>query len=176
MRLLHVTMVFTDIINNKTEILHWYCRVNLIYMADRRHLIIQMNWLYTWHLIGIWFCADSFYYFYSYFICYFCFIPVYMFHNLLTFICICTFLFILTHSLGVLTPWIYISRSGTIYCWPGIWRGSHAPWGAGVSLFLIISIPALFSCYSLFLSILYPVTFHILSYAIIVLTLYVLFQ
>ena len=33
-------LVFTDIINNKTEILHWHGRLNLIFMIDCRHLIM----------------------------------------------------------------------------------------------------------------------------------------
>jgi len=57
-----------------------------------------------------------------------------MFHSLLTFICTFTFPFILTHSLGVLTPYICVSRSMAIYYWSGIWRGSHAFWGALSSL------------------------------------------
>ena len=54
-----------------------------------------------------------------------------------------SFQFILTHSLGVLALWIYISRSAAIYYWSGIWRGSHTLRGARVPLFLIIGIPAL---------------------------------
>ena len=52
MRLLQWHLVFADIVNNKTEILYWHCRLNLIYMPDCRHLIIPMTWLYTWHPIG----------------------------------------------------------------------------------------------------------------------------
>ena len=47
-------LVLTDIINNKIEILHWYCRLNFIYiyMTDCRYQIIRMTWLYTWNPIG----------------------------------------------------------------------------------------------------------------------------
>ena len=58
-------------------------------------------------------------------------------------LCKCTFQFILTHSLGVLTPWVCISISMTFYYWSGFRRGSHASWEAGVSLFFIIGIPSL---------------------------------
>ena len=79
---------------------------------------------------------------------YFYFIPVYIFHSLLTFICTCTFPFILTHSLGVLTLWICIFRSMDIYCWSGIWSRSQASWGAGVllldNLFSVFFISSLF--------------------------------
>jgi len=72
------------------------------------------------------------------------------------------FFFILTYSLGVLTPWIYISRSGAIYCWPGIWRGSYALEELqSLSSWLLVTL-LFYSCYSLILSISYPVTFHIL--------------
>ena len=79
-------------------------------------LIVDI-WLYQWPdcipdtRLDIWFCIHWLFY-YLCLICYFCFIPVYMFHSLLIFICTCTFPFILIHSLGVLTPWICISRYG----------------------------------------------------------------
>ena len=70
--------------------------------------------------------------------------------------CTCTFQFILAHSLGVLTPWICISRSVVIYYWSGIGRGSQARWGARVSLFFIIGILSL-------LFMLFPDSIYIMS-------------
>ena len=114
------------------------------------------TWLYSWpdstlDLSTPDWTSDSvltdFITFYSYFICYFYFILVYIFHSLLTFICTCIFHFILTHSLGVLSPWICISRSVAIYFWSGIWRGSYASWGAGVLLldpFSVFYVSSLF--------------------------------
>ena len=92
------------------------------------------------------------------------------YHHMLTVICMCTFPFILTYSLGVLTPYICISRSRAIYCWSGIWRGSHAAWGAGISLFLITGFPALL--FMLFLDSLYIVSSPIsYSYSYVIMVL-----
>ena len=129
------------------------------------HLMLHLTWLDIWlcywltipawyidydghlipdcilDLIHILLCAIhiTIYLLYS---CYFLFQYVY-FLICSHVICLCTFQFILIHSLGVLTPWICISRSVAIYCWSGIWRGSHASWEVGVPLFLIIGIHAL---------------------------------
>ena len=90
-------VVFADIINNhKLCILYCYWLIILWQTPDDthdliEHLILLLTTLITVHLS---------------FVCYFCLIPVYIFiicsHN----ICMCTFPFILTHLLGVLTPWI----------------------------------------------------------------------
>jgi len=66
-----------------------------------------------------------------------------------------SFQFILTHSLGVLTLWVCISRFVAIYYWSGLMGGSQASWGARVLSYSII-----FSQY--FLSLLYSIAFMIL--------------
>jgi len=75
---------------------------------------------------------------------------IYIFYICSDVICTCTFQFILTHSLGVLTPWICISRSVTIYYWSVIGRGSQTSGGAQSSLCSILQFQYL-SFYSLFL-------------------------
>jgi len=78
---------------------------------------------------------------------YFHFISVYIFHESAHFIC-CTFPFILTHSLEVLTFLICIFKFVVIYYWSGIWRGSQTSLGTGVLLldhpFSVFSYSSLF--------------------------------
>jgi len=112
--------------------------------------IVINTWLDTW--------LDTYYsVYYPHYYLFTLFMPfliplytyIYIFFICSHVISTCIFQFILIHSLGVLTPLICISKSVAIYCWSGIWRGLHASWGAGVSLFLIIDI--LFLLFILFL-------------------------
>jgi len=72
-----------------------YCVRHLIV-----HLTIALTGLVTVHL---------------YLTCYFNLILYIFFIACSHVICTCIFSFILTHSLGILTPWICISRSVVIY-------------------------------------------------------------
>jgi len=116
-------------------------------MDHHRHLIEYL----TGHIL---YCVLSTLLF-IYFIHAISYSSIYIFFICSHVICTCTFQFILIHSLGVLTPWICISRSVVIYYWSGIGRGSQASWGAGVLSYSII-----FSWY--FLSLLYSIAFHML--------------
>jgi len=96
-------------------------------VIDTWHLIIHLI-LFLTVLITVYFCLHI--------------IPI-LFQFIVSFICshiicTCTSLFILTHSLGVLTSWICISRSVTIYYWSNIWRGSQVFRGALSSLCSIL--------------------------------------
>jgi len=60
-----------------------------------------------------------------YFIYAFLFRYIYIFFICSHVICTWTFLFILIHSLGVLTPWICISSFVAIYYWSGFFGEDH---------------------------------------------------
>jgi len=119
----------------------------MIYRFCDRHLIEYL----TGHIL---YCVLSTLLF-IYFIHVISYSLIYIFFICSHVICTCTFQFILTHSLGVLTPWICISRFVAIYCWLSFWRGSQASWAARVLSYSII-----FSRY--FLSFLYSIAFMIL--------------
>ena len=87
-----------------------------------------LNVYLTWHIL---LCVLSTLLF-IYFIHAFSYFSVYVFFICSHVICTCYFQCILIHSLGVLTPWIYISRFVAIYCWSGIWRGSQTSWGTWI--------------------------------------------
>ena len=83
----------------------WYDR-HLIHVCHDRHTIVHMTWLYIWFccwltlllFIDVMHTVSYLLYFYS--------LIIICSHV----ICTCTFPFILTHSLGVLTFWICTSR------------------------------------------------------------------
>jgi len=125
-------LVFAEIINNDElllcTIITWH-----IHACYDRHLIIFMTWC-TLYYDTNWLVYCSF----IFGICYFNLILDISFIVCSYIICTCTFSFILAHSLGVLISLICISRSGAIYRWSGIWRGSHASWGELSSLCSIL--------------------------------------
>jgi len=114
------------------------------------------TWLYTWpsytpNSVTDWFDYCSLMLSILSLTCY-----IFIVHSSYAHMCTCTFLFILTHLLGVLTPYFYISRSMTIYYWSGIGRGSQAYWGAWSLLCLITGTLAsplsLLNPYSLYIT------------------------
>ena len=108
--------MFVDIIINCSSYTVIDCR-HMIYthvMIDIwlycvRHLIVHLTIALT-GLATIHLCLT----------CYFNLILYISFITCSHVICTCTFQFILTHSLGILTLWICIFRSVANYCWSGI--------------------------------------------------------
>ena len=98
-------LVFAYIIDDKTE-----TYIDIVDWTGYIHVIIDI-WLCSWPDWTSDFVTDCPYCFPFIFACYFSLITIYIFIICSYVICTCTFPFILTHSVGVLTPWICIFRS-----------------------------------------------------------------
>ena len=162
--------------NNKLFIMYLIGHLTLV-LTDSTHLIYRLWWTPdTWFVLDLTYTLLCVIHITVYLLIHVVsYSSLYYYHMFALSAC-ASFQFILTYSLGVLTPWICISRSVAIYYWSGIWRGSHASWEARVPLSWLLVFLLFCSCHFLILSKSHLVVISFLySSAIIVLDIYMLY-